>query len=83
MEPRPATTAEKQELINLMISKFGFEFESFSEIVENSAIAVFDSYTTGCPGYQGKVMMVVWEAGPSIFDVYTWQNGMISLEERG
>ena len=83
MEPRMPTSAEKQELITLMISKFGYEQDSFKEIVENSAIAVFDRYTTGCPGYQGKVMMVVWEAGPSIFDVYTWQNGMIALEERG
>jgi len=74
-----STAAEKQELIKLMTSNFGYEQENFTGFVEKSAIAVFDNYMTVLPGYVGKIMMVVWEDGPGIFDVYTWQNGDISL----
>ena len=83
MEPRKPTDSEKHELINLYVSKFDMEIDELTVDIDKAAMAVFDRYKTGMAGYGGKVMMVVWDHGPSIFDVYTWQNGMISLEERG
>lgn len=83
MEPRKPTESEKQELFNLYVSKFDMDQDELTLYIENAAIAVFDRYKTGMAGYEGKVMMVVWDHGPTIFDVYTWQNGMICLEERG
>jgi len=77
MKPRIPTSAEKQELANLLISEAGYEQDEIAGIIESSAVAVFDDYITGGPGYSGKVMVVVWEASPSIFNVYTWNNGLI------
>jgi hypothetical protein len=82
MEPRKPTKTEKQELIRYQANISGQELEGMGRIVESSAVAVFDDYITGGPGYSGKVMMVVWEASPSIFDVYTWKKGQIHQEER-
>ena len=77
MEPRKPTSEEKQELANLLISEAGYEQEEIAQIIDSSAVAVFNDYVTGGPGYSGKVMMVVWEASPSVFNVYTWNKGQI------
>ena len=82
MEPRKPTKTEKQDLTRYQTNVSGQETEDMGRIVESSSVAVFDDYITGGPGYSGKVMMVVWEASPSIFDVYTWKNGQIHQEER-
>lgn len=36
-------------------------------------IAVFDDYVTGCPGYVGKVLYLVWDGSPDFCDVFTWR----------
>ena len=83
LKPRTPTEDEKRELAKFMIEESGIDLENISGFIENSAIAVFDDYITVCPGYAGKVMMVVWEAGPAVFDVYTWRDGQIKQQERG
>ena len=83
MKPRKPSSAEKQELIDLYVTEFGQEHDHFTQVVDNSAIAVFDNYSTAMPGYQGKVLSVVWEDGPTIFDVLTWRDGNLRVEERG
>jgi hypothetical protein len=35
-------------------------------------IAVFDEYQTGCPGYCGRVLYLVWDGAPDYCDVFTW-----------
>jgi hypothetical protein len=82
MELRKPTKTEKQELARYEANIEGQELEDMARVVECSAVAVFDDYVTGGPGYSGKVMMVVWEASPSIYDVYTWKNGQIHQEEK-
>jgi hypothetical protein len=83
MKPRKPTIKEKQELIGLYVSKFDMEQDGLTIDVDKAAIAVFDHYRTGMPGYEGKIMMVVWDHGPTIFDVYTWKHGRITLQDRG
>ena len=83
MEPRKPNQKEKQELSQYLAEEYRTELEDEADVVENAYIGVFDSYITDGPGYAGKVMMVVWPASPSIFDVFTWDNErQIRREER-
>jgi len=36
-------------------------------------IAVFDHYCTGCPGYSGKLLYLVWDGTPDCCDVFVWK----------
>lgn len=83
MKPRTPTKEERRELIELYITGFGMERDYLAQIVDNSAVAVFDNYSSAMPGYRGKVMSVVWKDGPMIFDVLTWRDGNLRIEERG
>ena len=49
---------------------------------KNAYIAVFDDYQTGCPGYCGKLMSVVWDGSPSTYDVFIWPNGNLQQVDR-
>lgn len=43
---------------------------------------MYDDYCTGGPGYAGKLLSVVWDGGPSFFDVFTWQGGQMERTGR-
>lgn len=80
--PREPTPKEKRELIayNTVRAYENPTREDRDEqamFVEAAAIAVFDDYITGGPGYAGKLMMVVWDGSPSFYEVYTWRDGSI------
>lgn len=77
MEPRKPTVHEKQELAQYLMTDAGYEYDEIIGWIENSAVAVFEDYCTGSPGYVGKILMVVWEAAPTVFNVYVWNNGSI------
>lgn len=67
--PTEAELTELQTLIESEGSEPAFVLDAY--------IAVYDRYITGSPGYIGKLMTVVWDAGPSFYDVFVWQDGKI------
>jgi hypothetical protein len=77
MNPRKPTEAEKQELIAFLLAQDFADDENERENVEgyvaNAAIAVFDDYVTGGPGYAGKLMVVVYDGGPYQTETYIWE----------
>ncbi|GHO98378.1 hypothetical protein KSF_084260 [Reticulibacter mediterranei] len=76
MNPRKPTKEEKNELIHFLVENDYGGYEEDKEtaegIVENAAIAVFDDYATGSPGYVGKVMVVVYDGGTEQTETYSW-----------
>ena len=57
------------------------EVNDAKEQVESASAAVFDHYITDCPGYAGKLMVVIWSGDPSFCEVFGWTNGkMICLK---
>jgi hypothetical protein len=87
-QPRQPNEEELESLTQLTASRYGYSddpVENKNEarrLVKNAYIAVFDDYTTGGPGYAGKVMTVVWDGSPSQYDVYTWENGDLAQVEK-
>lgn len=86
MNPRKPTQEEKDQLIQYLWQNNYFDptdedKEWERDFVENAAIAVFDHYQTDSPGYVGKVMVVVWSAGPGMIEVFVWRKGMLAREE--
>ena len=77
MNPRKPTQAEKNELVAYLLAhdfaNDANERENVQGYVENAAIAVFDHYITGSPGYAGKLMVVVYDGGPYQTETYTWE----------
>jgi hypothetical protein len=53
--------------------------EVFPDWANSAWIAVFDNYITDCPGYAGKVIVVVWGAGPDTMSVFTEEKGVLVL----
>jgi len=46
--------------------------------IKDTCVAVFDHYMSDCPGYAGKLMMVVWGAGPASYMVFIWIAGALT-----
>ncbi|HZE87112.1 MAG TPA: hypothetical protein VE090_02785 [Methylomirabilota bacterium] len=78
MNPRKPTEEEKKEIIAYLLEhdfeNNETERENVEGYVENAAIAVFDDYITGGPGYSGKVMVVVYDGGPNQTETYSWNS---------
>lgn len=77
INPKIPTEAEKNELVEYLLAH-DYENDQHERMnihgyVENAAIAVFDSYITGSPGYSGKLMVVVYDGGPNQTETYIWQ----------
>lgn len=81
MNPRKPTQEENKELIAYLLThdfaNDENERENVEGYVENAAIAVFDNYITGSPGYFGKVMVVVYDGGTNQTETYSWLDGKI------
>jgi hypothetical protein len=75
MEPRKPTEDEKKELLGYLVEHDNYAIEDIETIVDCAYMAVFDDYTTGGPGYFGKVMVVVYDGYPSQTETYIWHNG--------
>lgn len=73
MQPRKPTEAEKKELQRYLEEVDNYEAKATQDIIEGAYIAVFDDYSTGSPGYFGKVMIVVYDGGPSQTETYIWE----------
>jgi hypothetical protein len=78
MEPRKPTQEEKKEIVEYLLAHdFAGdegELENVEGYVENAAIAVFDHYITGSPGYAGKVMVVVYDGATTQTETYSWDS---------
>ena len=83
MNPRKPTQEEKKLLAEYILRGEGPEVfdlgkvdperkAEVEEAIDAAAIAVFDHYITDSVGYAGKVMVVVWPAGPEYTQTYTW-----------
>jgi len=76
MNPRKPTEAEKKEIVAYVLAhdfeNDNNERENVEGYVADAAIAVFDDYVSGSPGYAGKVMVVVYDAGPQMTETYSW-----------
>lgn len=79
--PRNPTTGELQELTEYLLSE-GYDAEDAAETAASAYAAVYDHYSTGGPGYVGKLMSVVWDSSPFIFDVFTWEDGKMERSDR-
>jgi len=71
-EPRSPTLGEIKELQEWN-DRTGIE----DFIVSDYHIAVFDKYVSDCPGYVGKVMMVIW-GDIDITDVFIWRDNKLT-----
>jgi len=67
--------------INEVLDFFGHERDDEMAFLLNYSV-VFDDYMTDCPGYKGKVLMVVYPAYPNMFDCFIWDQGQIKQLEQ-
>ena len=73
--PRPPTDDELAELSVWLMESGAYNRQDADMVARNAYVAVFDHYQTGCPGYCGKVMTVVWDGSPTTFNNFTWLDG--------
>ncbi len=80
--PRTPTEPEVAELAKWLMTHFEIEHDEAVGVTRSAFVAVYDNYMTGGPGYWGKLMSVVWDGAPSVFDVFTWHSGALVREGR-
>lgn len=77
---RPPTKAEVTLLFEFLLEDQYYEGldacqedrDTLAGHISGAGIAVIDSYITDGPGYAGRVMFVVWPAGPETHEVFTF-----------
>jgi hypothetical protein len=74
--PRTASRLEAAALAASLVAEHGWEPQDALELVDRSWIAVFDRYMPDCPGYCGKVALVVWPGGVEQAQVFTFKGGV-------
>ena len=79
--PRVANAEEITQLA-AWLHEQGYDLEDAVLTARDAYVAVYDNYVTGCPGYCGKLMSVVWDGSPDCFDVFTWDDGKMVHEDR-
>jgi len=72
--PRRPNADELKQLANWLQSLGAYDEENAAMTADNAYIAVYDHYCTGCPGYVGKLMSVIWDGSPSTYDVFIWSD---------
>jgi len=79
--PRVPTIEEKNEVVEWLLAndrawhdpkREDDVREDLRGLIDAAYIAVFDKYSTGGPGYVGKVMVVIWDGGPFQTETYSW-----------
>ena len=76
LEPRGATKQEVSEVYDLMTA-YGtenYEDMTIDQIFEGCAIAEFDKYITDCPGYFGKLLVLVNSCDPCLTHTFIWDS---------
>ena len=80
--PRRPNETELDQLARALTELGSYDPADAYWVARSAYVAVYDDYCTACPGYCGKLMSVVWDGGPSFFDVYTWQDGKLERSGR-
>src|SRR5438552_3261007 len=80
--PRSPTPDELRQLADYLLSLGAYESDDALGVACSTYVAVYDHYCTGCTGYYGKLMSVVWDGSPSFFDVFTWKDGKLERSGR-
>lgn len=78
-EPRKPNQEEIEQLVRYELERQSDhndaeEVEMARLLVDRSYISVFDHYITDCPGYAGKLMVVVWPGAPSLYQAFIWRD---------
>jgi hypothetical protein len=79
--PRVPAPAEIRDLAEWLRAHYDYSLPAAQRLAEDAFIAVYDEYRTSGPGYCGALMSVVWNGGPSFYDVFTWEGD--ALRRRG
>lgn len=79
LTPRNATEEEINELYDLLLCYGMDNYEGMSreQVFEGCAIAVFDDYITDCPGYTGKLLVLVNSGDPCYTHTFIWDKAGI------
>ena len=90
LTPRKPTNEEVMKLEDYLSIEMGCWHNETDEdrlniqgLIEGAGIAVFDKYITDCPGYSGKVMLVVWAGSPNMHEAFIFddQDKLIRLNQ--
>ena len=79
---RKPTYKEMEELVAFHVDRVYInpdteDWQQEHDNVHNTTIVVFDKYMTDCPGYSGRVMVVVWGGGPEFTETFIWQREVL------
>jgi hypothetical protein len=73
-EARQPTEDEVAALIDYYRDVAGFGQDEIEHCIEGAYHVVIEGYTTGCPGYAGRILIEIGSAAPSFYTAYRWED---------
>jgi hypothetical protein len=80
-----ARLSNRDEILDLFewyVKNYQDGYDRAVDTINQSYSILIEDYVTGCPGYTGKLLIEIGNAGPSHYNVYTWINGDIQRRNR-
>ena len=71
---------EELEQVKDYYIELGQDEETAQLNIETQYFVVIPNYITDCPGYRGKLMMVVYGC-PEFYECFIWEDGKITKAE--
>ena len=80
--PRKPTKEELEKLLEASAASEDEEDVEQAKIhIEEAYISVFDKYQSESPGHTGKIISVIWAAGPTFYEVYIEEDGKLVRQD--
>lgn len=73
-DTRHPTDDELEDLIQWYMDTYGQDRSEAVQNINQSYVTVLENYATGCPGYAGRLLIQIAYAGPSMHQVFRWDN---------
>lgn len=81
---RGPTEQEFRDILSYLADQYkDSDLKDVAGLLDNAAIGVADHYITDGPGYHGKVVSIIWPAGPETNEVlyYGREGKLLSAKE--
>lgn len=79
---RPPTEDELADLVHWYSDTYQMDRQDAVATINQCTYIVIEDYTTGCPGYAGRVLIEVGSAGPAYHAVYIWQDDTLQRRDQ-
>lgn len=81
-EPRAPNQEELEEVAEWYVDNYNLDYREAVGTVNQGYYVVIDGYTTGGPGFAGKILIEIGSSGPGFYTAYTWNDDTVQRRKQ-